>query len=151
MKRLITLTSSLLLITSSVLYGQLAIDQRKKFIVGSWSWCQCVAEFDSTGLCKGSNYSRYDWHFVFAANGTYYESQEGRKQMGKWKLTNAELTLDNDDKSGYISYPVTQPVTWINEDLFYVTGQEGTKGPLVFSYFRRRLAQQKMAMPPRSK
>jgi hypothetical protein len=127
-----------LVFQSTCALGQEVLAKRRQLIVGSWSHCQGVEKIDTTGKCLDNDYySKHSDYFVFTADGKFYESQDGVKSAGVWKLTEAELTLSFNPTRNNISKPYTEPIAWINNNLFYGIGQEGKGGVLVFTYYRR--------------
>ncbi|GAL87110.1 hypothetical protein MYP_4340 [Sporocytophaga myxococcoides] len=58
-------------------------------------------------------------------------------KYGKWSLTDKQLTLDFDDTDSRKPRPYTNPIFWVNNDLFYLKGREGKNGPIVYPYFQR--------------
>lgn len=91
------LVGLLLVLCWQPLSAQVSLVKRKQLLIGSWHWCQSVGKIDTAGLCVDSNYGRYDWRYVFTADGKFYESRSGVKSPGVWHLTSTELTLDYDD------------------------------------------------------
>ena len=105
-------------------------------IKGKWSWGQGIGQLDTTGhYTPGSNYA--NWKYVFLSDGKFIEFQKKHKHRGVYKLSATELELELDDTPMLPSHPHSSPVIWLNNDLFYTTGQEGKNGAIVFSYFKR--------------
>ncbi|MBJ6111673.1 hypothetical protein JAO73_21810 [Hymenobacter sp. BT523] len=130
---------ALLTFQSTCAFSQGLLAKRRQLIVGAWSHCQGVEKIDTTGKCLDNDYyTKHSDYFVFTADGKFYQSQDGVKSAGVWKLTEAELTLDYNDTRNSISPPFTRPIAWVNNSLFYEIGQEGKGGVLVFTYYRRR-------------
>ncbi|MDO7851485.1 hypothetical protein [Hymenobacter convexus] len=129
----------LLFFQSQFAFSQDLLAKRRQLLVGAWNHCIGVEKIDTTGRCQGNDYyAKHSDFFVFTADGKFYQSQDGVKSAGVWKLTEAELMLDYNDTRTRISQPFTSPVAWVNNNLFYEIGQEGKGGVLVFTYFRRK-------------
>ena len=121
--------------TVALTMGQAISKNKNELIIGKWTECQEM-KLDSLYNCNKKNII-----YTFKNNNTYAEDQDFTGQKfnvhGKWILTDTQLTLDPDDTKSTISYPYINPVIWINNDLFYLTGQEGEGGPTVYTYFQR--------------
>ena len=82
--------------------------------------------------------------YEFYEDGTYkdlrssfYGGEEHFYSMGKWRLVNDELTMDEDDNAYSKSPPRVYKIAVINKDKLYHTGHEGDGVVSVYTIFQR--------------
>lgn len=138
-KILISLLATYFMFCSNCFHaiGQDTIEDKSKIITGSWKECHDL-KFDPHFNCNKESII-----YVFNSDFTYSEKQnfpgDGiiTTKIGKWSLTDKQLTLDLEDIDNRKSCPFTNPIFWVNNDLFYLKGREGKNGPIVYTYFQR--------------
>lgn len=117
--------------------GQSTIEDKTKLISGTWKECQDL-KFDPHFNCnKETIIYIFNSDFTYSEKQNFPEEKINTTKYGKWSLVNKQLTLDLDDIENHKFRPFTNPVFWINNDLFYLKGREGKDGPIVYTYFQR--------------
>jgi hypothetical protein len=128
------LKKCLVLITLNLTVSIFSIAQNDTLDItnGKWTLCSNTAEFSTDYKCI-NGWTTYEFDY----SGNFIESQGPLSWQGVYQFSGNSLTLDRDDpKNG--EYPeIKYDIIWINSDRFYSIGQEGKKGPVVYTYFER--------------
>lgn len=114
-------------------------DRPSTFNLTGGKWTVCVdMKFSKDYQCD-KGYTTYEFF-----GDTYKEDRQpiynGKKMpfvQGKWTLIGNTLTIDENDDKNHKAFPNVYNIVWLDKDRFYATGQEGTGGPTVYTYFQR--------------
>ncbi len=117
-------------------FGQVTNEDKSKFIIGSWKECHSL-KFDPHFNCEKNIIYVFNSDYTYSEIQNFPEDKINTTKYGKWGLTNKHLTLDLDDIENHKFPPFTDPIFWINNDLFYLKGREGKDGPIVYTYFQK--------------
>ena len=99
---------------------------------GKWILCTNTIAFSADYQCI-DGWTTYE----FDDSGNFIESQGHLSWEGVYQFSENSLTLDRDDPDNGEYPEIKYEIIWINSDRFYSIGQEGKKGPVVYTYFER--------------